>query len=37
MFGIGHGGAGDLHTKFNSGLHLFELMKHSISPQGEQW
>jgi hypothetical protein len=34
MIGIGHGGAGDLHTIFDN---LFELMKHPISPKGDVW
>ena len=34
MIGIGHGGAGDLHTIFDN---LFELMKHSISLWEEPW
>ena len=34
MIGIGHGGAGDLHTNFDL---LFELMKHPISPQEDMW
>ena len=34
MVGIGHGGAGDLHTNFNF---PFKLMKHPISRRGLQW
>ena len=34
MFGIGHGGAGDLHTIFNL---VFKLMKHPISLRGDPW
>ena len=34
MVGIGHGGAGDLHTFFYK---LFKLMKHPISLRGLQW
>ena len=34
MFGIGHGGAGDLHTDFDD---FVELMKHPISLQVELW
>jgi hypothetical protein len=35
MIGIGHGGAGDLHTNFDE--LLFELMKHPISLRGDPW
>ena len=34
MFGIGHGGAGDLYTDFDD---CVELMKHPISPKGDVW